>query len=145
MITLTDKFIEEQRANFKEIDDLERALYVLQSWEIEKSSSNVYKHLQMYMVREDAIKWLELNLLSKLLNVEELQEIKPEKRKDKYARLEKLALDNVFKEYSTQELIDVSGLSGQSIAKWTKISGFFQSIGRGKWEARNPKDDRKRV
>lgn len=145
MITLTDKFIEEQRLKHKDVDDLERALYVLQYWQTEKSSSNVYKHLQSYMIRNDAVEWLKSNLLPKLLDVTELEEVKPEKRKDKYVRLEKMALDNVYSEFTTKQLTDASGLSAQSITKWAKISGYFQPIGRGKWEARNPKEDRKRI
>ena len=68
---------------------------------------------------------------------------KPEKRKDKYARLERLALDNLYKEFTTQELVDVSGLSSQTLVTWIRVNGYFRAMKRGMWEARNPKDDRK--
>ena len=66
-----------------------------------------------------------------------------ERRKDKYAKLVSFSRENTYKEFSIKELADVSGLSGGTITEWAKTTGFFQSRERGKWEARNPDDDRR--
>ena len=66
-----------------------------------------------------------------------------ERRKDKYAKLVSFSRENTYKEFSIKELADVSGLSGSTITEWAKTTGFFQSRERGKWEARNPDDDRR--
>lgn len=66
-----------------------------------------------------------------------------ERRKDKYAKLVALSKENVYKEFSMQELSDISGLSSSTITTWARTTGFFKSHERGKWEARNPNEDRR--
>ncbi len=66
-----------------------------------------------------------------------------ERRKDKYAKLVSLSKENLYKEFSIKELNEISGLSTSTITTWAKTTGFFQSRERGKWEARNPDDDRR--
>lgn len=139
---ITDDYIETQRPAFQQVPDLERALYVLRTWQKKSPESNPYKFLREYMVRPEAVAWLTEHLMPKL-NVRVVAEQKPEKRADKYAKLEKLALEKTFHEFTTQDLVDVSGLGAQTITKWARSTGFFRSIGKGKWEARNPKEDRK--
>jgi len=139
---ITDNYIESLRPALREVPDLERALYVLQGWQQKSPESNPYKSLKEYMVRAEAVTWLTEHLMPKL-NVRVVAEQKPEKRADKYAKLEKLALEKTFHEFTTQDLVDVSGLGAQTVTKWAKTTGFFRVIGKGKWEARNPKEDRK--
>jgi hypothetical protein len=97
------------------------------------------------MVNELARAWADENILKHMTDVTGTPptDQKPEKRKDKYARLERLALDNLYKEFTTQELVDVSGLSSQTLVTWIRVNGYFRAMKRGMWEARNPKDDRK--
>lgn len=142
MATLTDEYISSLKSAWTQVPDLERALYVLQIWQKQEPNSNPYTWLKSYMIRSEAVAWLTENLLPKF-NVTVKAEQKPEKRKDKYTKLEKLALEKTFHEFTTQELVDESGLGAQTITKWAKTTGFFRSIGKGKWEARNPKEDRK--
>ena len=66
-----------------------------------------------------------------------------EKRKDKYAKLLAFAKENLYKEFTMKELVEASGLSAATITQWAKTTGYFQTRERGKWEARNPKDDRR--
>lgn len=139
---ITDDYIDTLRPAFKQVPDLERAMYVLQMWQKDSPESNPYKSLKEYMIRAEAVAWLTEHFLPKL-NVSIRAEEKTEKRKDKYAKLEKLALEKTFHEFTTQELVDESGLGAQTVTKWAKTTGFFRSIGKGKWEARNPKEDRK--
>lgn len=139
---LSDDYIATLKPTCSQVDDLERALYVLQTWQSKEPNSNPYSWLKSYMVRQPAVTWLTEHLLPKM-NVAIKVEEKPEKRKDKYAKLEKLALEKTYHEFTTQQLVDESGLGAQTVTKWAKTSGFFRSIGKGKWEARNPKEDRK--
>lgn len=139
---ITDSYIESQRSAMRQVPDLERALYILQMWQTKEPNSNPFRVMKEYMVRNEAVVWVTEHLLTKL-PVEIKPEEKPEKRKDKYAKLEKFALDNIYNEFTTQQLVDESGLGAQTVTKWAKTTGFFRSIGKGKWEARNPKEDRK--
>lgn len=139
---ISDDYIGTLRPTFRQVPDLERGLYVLQIWQKDSPESNPYKFLKEYMIRAEAVTWLTEHIMPKL-NVKTVVEAKPEKRKDKYAKLEKLALEKTYHEFTTQQLVDESGLSTQTVTKWAKTTGFFRSIGKGKWEARNPKDDRK--
>lgn len=144
--TITDNYVhsllDENKDGARSTDDLERALYVLQRWQRDGSNGSPYKMLREYMVREPAINWLSSNVIPKLGVEVVVTEEKVERRKDKYARLERFALENVYGEFTTQQLVDMSGLGAQTISKWAKTTGYFRSAGRGSWEARNPKDDR---
>jgi len=128
----------------QQVPDFERMLHALKYWYTQEPNSSPYRKMTDLMVRPEARAWATSNLLEDApIAVEPLE--KPIKRKDKYARLEKLALENFAVEYTTQELVDISGLGAQTIALWAKTEGFFRAVpdARGKWEARNPKDDRK--
>lgn len=139
---ITDDYIETQRPALRQVPDLERALYVLQTWQKKSPESNPYKFMKEYMVRSEAVTWLTEHLMPKL-KIRVVAEGRPESRKAKYAKLEKLALEKTFHEFTTQELVDTSGLGAQTITKWARSTGFFRSTGKGKWEARNPTEDRK--
>jgi hypothetical protein len=128
------------------IGEVARALHVLQMWQKDFPESDPYKFMRSYMIREEAVTWLNEHVMKKLkIKVTQSRgdSEKSEKRKDKYAKLEKLALEKTYHEFTTQQLADVAGLGAQTVTKWAKTTGYFRSIGRGKWEARNPKEDRK--
>jgi hypothetical protein len=145
-LTISDNYVHSVLDNnenaARSTDDLERGLYVLQKWQKDGASGSPYKVLREYMVREPAINWISAHIVPKLGVEVPVTDEKTEKRKEKYARLERLALDNLYAEYTTQQLVDISGLGAQTITQWAKTTGFFRSAGRGSWEARNPKDDR---
>jgi hypothetical protein len=142
MLNLTDEYIESLPVDVRRIPDVERGLYVIQTWQKHGANGSPMSWLRDYMVRPEGMEWIIGNIMPKL-GVAVVAEEKTEKRKDKYAKLEKLALDNLYHEFTTQQLVDESGLGAQTITKWAKTTGHFRVIGRGKWEARNPKDDRK--
>ena len=127
------------------ICEVDRALYVLLlAWD--DTNNNPAKLLSTYMVK-DEVKNYVLTTILEHKNVETTEnELKvPKKRSDKYLNLKKFALDNLYKEFTTQELIDVSGLSSQTLVTWIRVNGYFRAMKRGMWEARNPSDDRKSV
>lgn len=144
---ITDEFIDSQRPVFNQIADLERTLYVLQTWQKVEPNSSPYRFMKGYMIRDEAMNWVKANILVHFAETEVklFDEPRPEKRKDKYARMEKFALENIYHEFTTQQLVDESGLSAGTLTTWIKTYGWFKNIGRGKWEARNAKEDRKSV
>lgn len=125
-----------------EMGETVRSLYVLQVWAKDGSTGNPVRFLRSYGVPDKIID----SVVSQYCKISALKEVKetsrPEKRADKYAKLEKNALDNLYREFDTQSLVDLSGLSYPTVIKWLKISGYYRLIKRGLWEARNPKDDR---
>lgn len=123
------------------ICEVDRALYtLLLSWD---KVSNPIKLLKFYMIKESVQNYVATEILQfKDTKIVEEASKPTEKRSDKFKKLEKLAIDNVFKEYTTDELMEISGLSRPTILAWLKTNGFFRSIKRGSWEARNPKEDR---
>ena len=124
------------------ISEIVRALHVLYRWQSKGRLGSPIADLKAHSILPDIRDYVaETYLGEKYIKQEE--KAKVEKRADKYAKLEKLALEKTFHEFTTQDLVDVSGLGAQTITKWARSTGFFRSIGRGKWEARNPKEDRK--
>lgn len=125
-----------------EIGETVRSLYVLQVWAKEGCSGNPVRFLRSYGVADKFIN----SVVEEYCRVSSIKEVKeasrPEKRADKYAKLEKFALENLYKEFETEQLVELSGLSYPTVLKWLKVSGYYRQIKRGLWEARNPKDDR---
>lgn len=145
MLQLTDDYIANQLADVLSIPDVERSLYILQYWQKEGSNGSPISRLREYMVRPEGFAWIIENIIPKLGIAIISNDTKPEKRKDKYAKLMKLASDNLFHEFTTQQLVDASGLGAQTVTKWAKTTGHFRAHPdkRGVWEARDPKADRR--
>ena len=144
MLQLTDNYIDSLPVETRRIPDVERGLYVLQVWQKNGATGSPMSWLKDYMIRSEGTAWITNNVIPKL-GVTVVTEEKTEKRKDKYAKLVKLASDNLFSEFTTQQLVDASGLGAQTITKWAKTTGHFRANPdkRGVWEARDPKHDRK--
>lgn len=110
-----------------------RALYVLETaWD---GSGSPHPVLRTYGVLP--------HIISKLAG-EDARDQKPEKRKDKYAKLISFAKANTYKEFTVAQLVEESGLSNSTIISWARSTGWFRPSGeRGLWEARNPIEDRR--
>lgn len=122
------------------ICEVDRALYILLlSWD---KVSNPIKVLKANMVRDSVMNYVATDILE--FEEKKIEEaLAPvEKRADKYIKLERHALANVYNTYTTDELMAVSGLSRPPLLAWLKTNGFYRSVKRGEWEARNPKEDR---
>lgn len=116
----------------QEMSEEIRALYALAvAWD---GSSSMRSVLAYYNVTPNIVERL-AGPINEALNIE--------RRKDKYAKLIAHSRENIYKEFSIKELSDLSGLSGGTIIEWAKTTGYFQSREHGKWEARNPGDDRR--
>jgi len=84
------------------------------------------------------------HIVERLVGEDERQP-KPERRKDKYAKLIDLSRANLYKEFTTDELVEHSGLGRATVTSWIKSTGYFRQVPdkRGHWEARNPAEDRR--
>lgn len=108
-----------------------RALHVLEYWD---GTESPHALLRRYGV---------LSGIISMLAGEVSPQVKPERRKDKYDKLISLSRDNLYVEYTMDDLVKVSGLSASTVTTWAKSTGHFRSRERGKWEARDPMADRR--
>lgn len=118
----------------RDIGEEVRALYVLAiAWD---GTGSPHSTLRAYAVMPD--------IIAKLAGEEAKQE-KPEKRKDKYVKLIELSRANLYGEFTTDQLIDHSGLGRNTIISWCRSTGHFRAHPdkRGVWEARDPNHDRR--
>lgn len=118
----------------RDIGEEVRALYVLAlAWD---GTGSPHSILRSYAVLP--------NIMAKLAG-EEVKQERPEKRRDKYAKLIELSRANLFKEFTTDELIDHSGLGRNTVISWCRSTGHFRQNPdkRGVWEARDPNHDRR--
>lgn len=118
----------------RDIDEEVRAMYVLAgAWD---GSGSPHSVLRTYGVLS--------HIVAKLAGDDDRPE-RAERRKDKYAKLIELSRANLFVEFTTDQLVEHSGLGKVTITSWIKATGYFRAVPgkRGLWEARNPAEDRR--
>jgi len=124
-----------------DIYEIERALFILKKWD---GNSSPVKLFRDYMVRDRAVTYVLENyapdFASEAPKADEI--VKTEKRSDKYAKLDKYAKEHVFEQFTTEQLVEMSGLSYPTVVKYLKVTGSYRAIKRGLWEARDAKADR---
>lgn len=64
------------------------------------------------------------------------------KRADKYDALLSWARDHVYEEFTTEELVEVSGFSYPTTLKFLQDSPTFRKVKKGLWEVRDAEADR---
>lgn len=125
------------------IGELVRGLYVLQTWQARGGQGNPIKFLMEYSVSRGVIETLVPSFVGKNKLVD-AAEAKPVKRAGKWKALEEWAKKNTYHEVTTEQLVEVSGFSYQTVLNYLKTSPYFRKIQKGKWEVRDPKEDRAR-
>lgn len=65
------------------------------------------------------------------------------KRADKYDALLEWAKDHLFEQFTTEQLVEISGFSYQTTLKFLQESPTFRKIKKGLWEIRDAQADRK--
>lgn len=123
--------------------ELVRGLYVLQVWQQRGSQGNPVKFLTEYNVSNESIGILVSSFLKNQKLLEVLED-KPVKRADKWKILEDWAKNKTYEEVTTEEIMEVCGFSNQTVLNYIKTSPYFKKIQRGRWEVRDPKEDRAR-
>lgn len=125
------------------ISELVRGLYVIQAWQARGSQGNPVRFMTEYSLSRGVIETLVPAFLGKQKLVE-AEEAKPVKRADKWKALEEWAKKNTYHEVTTEQLVEISGFSYQTVLNYVKTSPYFRKIQRGQWEVRDPKEDRAR-
>lgn len=121
--------------------ELVRGLYVLQVWQQRGGQGNPVKFLTEYNVSNESIGILVSSFLKNQKLLEVLED-KPVKRADKWKILEDWAKNKTYEEVTTEEIMEVCGFSNQTVLNYVKTSPYFRKIQRGRWEVRDPKEDR---
>ena len=67
----------------------------------------------------------------------------PAKRSDKYDALLDWAKDHLFEQFTTEQIVEVSGFSYQTTLKFLQESPTFRKVKKGLWEVRDADADRK--
>jgi hypothetical protein len=68
--------------------------------------------------------------------------VKAEKRSDKYDAFIDWSKAHLFEQYTTEQLVEISGFSYPTTLKFIQDSPVFRKIKKGLWEIRDPKADR---
>ena len=70
------------------------------------------------------------------------EELKTEKRSNKYGAFITWSKDKIGEQYTTETLVEVAGFSYPTVLKFLTDSTNFRKIKKGIWEIRDPKADR---
>lgn len=65
------------------------------------------------------------------------------KRSDKYDALLDWSKDHLFEQFTTEQIVEVSGFSYQTTLKFLQESPTFRKVKKGLWEVRDADADRK--
>lgn len=127
----------------QKISDFTRALHVLQVWEREKNGSPI-KMLISYGIPEATIAEVAPQYCGVKLDEDKsvVEEVRTERRADKWDAFLKWANQHHFEQFTTEELTVRSGFSYPTTLKYLQESPTFRKIKKGVWEVRDAKADR---
>lgn len=125
------------------ISEYERGMYVLDIWKTEGEKGNPVRFLRHYGVTESVLldvvsTWCDMNITEEDIS----EEIKTEKRSNKYDAFISWTKDKIGEQHSTEALVEVAGFSYPTVLKFLTESTHFRKIKKGIWEIRDPKADR---
>jgi hypothetical protein len=124
------------------INETLRALYVLQVWQRDGASGNPAKFLNTYSVHPDVLIEVVRDFCS--IDIDSVDDVvvKAEKRSNKYDAFIDWTKAHIFEQYTTEDLVTISGFSYPTTLKFLQDSPAFKKIKKGLWEIRDPKADR---
>ena len=127
----------------QKISDFTRALHVLQVWEREKNGNPV-RTLISYGIPQSTISEVAPQYCGVKLDDEKsvVEEVRSEKRADKWDSFLKWANQHHFEQFTTEQLTEKSGFSYPTTLKYLQESPTFRKIKKGVWEVRDAKADR---
>lgn len=112
-----------------------RALNVLQLWQRESQTTSLVAFLNAYSITEDAQSWLIDNHASGAVRERQGQEPagKPQSRKKKWAAFLKAVKEQAGKEFTTEQLTELSGFSYPATLAFVKNEPTFIKVKKGLW------------
>ena len=116
-----------------------RALYVLMGW---NGTGSPARLLSSYSIPTDIITDLVAEYYDETVAVEELTTPRP-KRADKYDAMLDWARGHLFEQYTTEQLVEISGFSYPTTLKFLQDSPTFRKVKKGLWEVRDAVADKK--
>ena len=116
-----------------------RALYVLMGW---NGTGSPARLLSSYSIPTDIIADLVEEYYDETVAVEELTTPRP-KRADKYDAMLGWAKGHLFEQYTTEQLVEISGFSYPTTLKFLQDSPTFRKVKKGLWEVRDAVADKK--
>ena len=116
-----------------------RALYVLMGW---NGTCSPARLLSSYSIPTDIITDLVAEYYDETVAVEELTTPRP-KRADKYDAMLDWAKGHLFEQYTTEQLVEISGFSYPTTLKFLQDSPTFRKVKKGLWEVRDAVADKK--
>lgn len=124
------------------INETTRALYTLQVWHRNGAAGSPAKFLASYSVYPDVLVEVVRDFCS--LEIDSVEDViaKTEKRSDKYDAFIDWSKAHLFEQYTTEQLVEISGFSYPTTLKFIQDSPVFRKIKKGLWEIRDPKADR---
>jgi len=124
------------------INETLRAMYTLQVWQRAGSTGNPAKFLTTYSIYPEILMEVVRDYCS--LEVESIDDVvaKSEKRSEKYDAFIDWSKAHTFEQYTTEQLVEISGFSYPTTLKFIQDSPSFRKIKKGLWEIRDPKADR---
>ena len=115
-----------------------RALYVLMGW---NGTGSPARLLSSYSIPTDIITDLVAEYYDETVAVEELTTPRP-KRADKYDAMLDWAKGHLFEQYTTEQLVEISGFSYPTTLKFLQDSPTFRKVKKGLWEVRDAVADK---
>ncbi len=124
------------------INETLRAMYTLQVWQRTGGVGNPAKFMTTYSIYPEILMEVVRDYCS--LEVESIDDVvgKSEKRSDKYDAFIDWSKAHIFEQYTTEQLVEISGFSYPTTLKFIQDSPSFRKIKKGLWEIRDPKADR---
>lgn len=138
-----DKFLVPREVSQK-ISDYTRALHVLYIWNRDAGKGNPVRQLISYGIPEAVIAEVAPIYCGVTFDeeVSVVEEVRTEKRADKWDAFLKWANQHHFEQYTTEQLTEQSGFSYPTTLKYLQESPTFRKIKKGLWEVRDAKADR---
>ena len=115
------------------------AHYVLMGW---NGTGSPARLLSSYSIPTDIITDLVAEYYDETVAVEELTTPRP-KRADKYDAMLDWARGHLFEQYTTEQLVEISGFSYPTTLKFLQDSPTFRKVKKGLWEVRDAVADKK--
>ena len=138
--SLIGKFGSEYRVPSGEVarvGDILRAMYVLQMFLSGRAGgSSVRTFMESFSLPEDAIGYVLARFYGGEQRADQPSErgARPSSRKDKWGTFDKWAKDNAGKQFTTNELVEVSGFSYQTTLRYVSESPLFVKVKNGLWK-----------